>query len=45
MASKQEAHSSLPGTPESYWIATTPESHYPIQAEDVEVDVAIIGGA
>jgi glycine/D-amino acid oxidase-like deaminating enzyme/nitrite reductase/ring-hydroxylating ferredoxin subunit len=44
MTSKQEAHYSLPGTPESYWIATTPESHYPIQTEDVEADVAIIGG-
>jgi glycine/D-amino acid oxidase-like deaminating enzyme/nitrite reductase/ring-hydroxylating ferredoxin subunit len=44
MNSKQEADYSLPGTPESYWISTTQESHYPVLTGDIEIDVAIIGG-
>jgi glycine/D-amino acid oxidase-like deaminating enzyme/nitrite reductase/ring-hydroxylating ferredoxin subunit len=34
----------LPGTLESYWIDSTPTTAHPRLAEDVEVDVAIIGG-
>jgi hypothetical protein len=34
----------LPGTLESYWIDSTPTRAYPRLAEDVEVDVAVIGG-
>jgi glycine/D-amino acid oxidase-like deaminating enzyme len=34
----------LPGTLESYWIDSTPTTAYPRLAEDVEVDVAVIGG-
>jgi glycine/D-amino acid oxidase-like deaminating enzyme/nitrite reductase/ring-hydroxylating ferredoxin subunit len=44
MTSKQAADYSLPGTPESYWISTTQESHYPVLTGDIETDVAIIGG-
>jgi glycine/D-amino acid oxidase-like deaminating enzyme/nitrite reductase/ring-hydroxylating ferredoxin subunit len=34
----------LPGTPESYWIDSTPMTSYPQLADDTEVDVAVIGG-
>ena len=34
----------LPGTPESYWIDSTPPTSYPRLAEDTEADVAVIGG-
>lgn len=34
----------LPGIPESYWIHSTPATSYPPLAEDVDVDVAVIGG-
>ena len=34
----------LPGTPESYWIDSTPTTSYPPLTEDVDVDVAVIGG-
>ena len=34
----------LPGTHESYWIASTPTTSYPTLAEDIEVDVAVVGG-
>jgi len=34
----------LPGRAESYWLATTPDSNYPVLPGDVRVDVAIIGG-
>lgn len=34
----------LPGTPESYWIDSTPPTSYPPLAEDTEVDIAVIGG-
>jgi len=44
MDQTQETNYNLPGMPESYWIATTQESHYPALAGDIEVDVAIIGG-
>jgi len=44
MTRKQETDYTLPGTPESYWIATTQESHYPALTGDIEADVAIIGG-
>ncbi len=30
--------------PESYWIASTPETHYPKLDRDIQTDVAIIGG-
>lgn len=30
--------------PQSYWIASTPETNYPVLNEDVKVDVAIVGG-
>ena len=30
--------------PQSYWMASTPETQYPTLNEDIKVDVAIIGG-
>lgn len=30
--------------PQSYWMASTPETNYPILQKDLKVDVAIIGG-
>lgn len=30
--------------PQSYWIASTPETNYPSLNEDISVDVAIVGG-
>ncbi|OGO79152.1 MAG: (2Fe-2S)-binding protein [Clostridiales bacterium GWB2_37_7] len=30
--------------PESYWMASTPTTNYPALAEDIKVDVAIVGG-
>jgi glycine/D-amino acid oxidase-like deaminating enzyme/nitrite reductase/ring-hydroxylating ferredoxin subunit len=35
--------SNLPGRPISYWIDSTPEADFPSLANDVAVDVAIIG--
>jgi glycine/D-amino acid oxidase-like deaminating enzyme/nitrite reductase/ring-hydroxylating ferredoxin subunit len=34
----------LPGARESYWIDSTPTTSYPELDEDIEVDVAVIGG-
>lgn len=34
----------LPRTPESYWLGSTPQTNYPALAEDIEADVAIVGG-
>jgi glycine/D-amino acid oxidase-like deaminating enzyme/nitrite reductase/ring-hydroxylating ferredoxin subunit len=34
----------LPGTLESYWIDSTPSTDHPPLTEDLEVDVAVIGG-
>jgi glycine/D-amino acid oxidase-like deaminating enzyme/nitrite reductase/ring-hydroxylating ferredoxin subunit len=34
----------LPGKPVSLWLATTPETDFPAMAQDVTVDVAVIGG-
>jgi glycine/D-amino acid oxidase-like deaminating enzyme len=34
----------LPGRPQSYWIASTPQTDYPPQPGDSQVDVAILGG-
>ncbi|KUL54238.1 MULTISPECIES: FAD-dependent oxidoreductase [unclassified Streptomyces] len=34
----------LPGRPESYWMDTTPATSYAPLAEDIEVDVAVVGG-
>ncbi len=34
----------LPGTPESFWIASTLASNYPPLTEDLTVDIAIVGG-
>ena len=34
----------LPGRPVSLWLDTTPETHFPMMAKDVTVDVAVIGG-
>ncbi len=34
----------LPGAAESYWIETTDGTAYPQLTEDVEVDVAVVGG-
>jgi glycine/D-amino acid oxidase-like deaminating enzyme/nitrite reductase/ring-hydroxylating ferredoxin subunit len=34
----------LPGRPVSLWLATTPETHFPMMEKDVTVDVAVIGG-
>lgn len=30
--------------PESYWIDSTEKTHYPRLNEDIEVDIAIVGG-
>lgn len=37
-------NSGLPDAPESYWIASTPQTNYPPLNEDINVDVAIVGG-
>lgn len=34
----------LPGTAESYWIASTTKTSYPSLVDDVSVDVAVVGG-
>jgi glycine/D-amino acid oxidase-like deaminating enzyme/nitrite reductase/ring-hydroxylating ferredoxin subunit len=34
----------LPGKNESYWLETTPVTDYPRLGEDVDVDVAVVGG-
>lgn len=34
----------LPGTDESYWIETTPSTDHPRLTDDVDVDVAVVGG-
>jgi glycine/D-amino acid oxidase-like deaminating enzyme/nitrite reductase/ring-hydroxylating ferredoxin subunit len=34
----------LPGTPESLWLATTPDTDFPPLTGDLTVDVAIVGG-
>lgn len=34
----------LSGEPNPYWIASTENTNYPELNEDVDVDVAIIGG-
>ncbi|TGC09821.1 FAD-dependent oxidoreductase [Methanolobus halotolerans] len=44
MSTGPETDYALPGKAESYWLSTTPESSYPSPSEDVEVDVAIVGG-
>jgi len=31
-------------SPESYWIASTPETNYPALAEDIKTDILIVGG-
>jgi glycine/D-amino acid oxidase-like deaminating enzyme/nitrite reductase/ring-hydroxylating ferredoxin subunit len=38
------ASSGLPGEPVSLWLATTPETNFSALADNVSVDVAIIGG-
>ncbi len=38
-------YDSLPGEPTSLWLATTPDTQYPpLMQDDLQVDVAIIGG-
>jgi glycine/D-amino acid oxidase-like deaminating enzyme/nitrite reductase/ring-hydroxylating ferredoxin subunit len=44
MANYKETDYILPGRAESYWLATTPDSSYPVLSGDIRVDVAIIGG-
>lgn len=34
----------FPVPPESYWIASTPQTNYPVLDRDISVDVAVIGG-
>ncbi|MFH8610895.1 FAD-dependent oxidoreductase [Streptomyces sp. NPDC018029] len=34
----------LPGRPESYWMETSASTSHPPLAEDIEVDVAVVGG-
>ncbi|KPU43802.1 gamma-glutamylputrescine oxidoreductase [Oxobacter pfennigii] len=34
----------LPETPESYWTSSTPKTPYPALQEDLNVDVAVVGG-
>ncbi|WZL72278.1 FAD-dependent oxidoreductase [Clostridiaceae bacterium 35-E11] len=34
----------FPAAPQSYWIASTPQTDYPSLKEDIKVDVAIVGG-
>lgn len=35
---------SFTGMPESFWMASTPQTDYPVLREDVKADVAIVGG-
>lgn len=44
MTDRKNTGYNLPGRAESYWLATTPDSNYPVLPGDVRVDVAIIGG-
>lgn len=44
MTNGKDTGYTLPGRAESYWLATTPESNYPVLPGDINVDVAIIGG-
>lgn len=44
MANQRETNYILPGRAESYWMATTPRSNYPVLPGDIRVEVAIIGG-
>ena len=34
----------LPGSPVSFWVATTPETDYPTLPDNLSVDVAVLGG-
>jgi glycine/D-amino acid oxidase-like deaminating enzyme/nitrite reductase/ring-hydroxylating ferredoxin subunit len=44
MSPPPKRKTTLPGKPESYWIASTPETDYPPLPEGLSVDVAILGG-
>ncbi len=44
MGESPERNDSLPGTAESYWIATSPETGFPPLDGDGRVDVTVIGG-
>jgi hypothetical protein len=44
MANQMGTNYVLPGRAESYWMATTPGSNYPVLPGDIRVEVAIIGG-
>jgi glycine/D-amino acid oxidase-like deaminating enzyme len=44
MANQKEAGYTLPGKAESYWIASTAKSSYPVLPGNIRVDVAILGG-
>src|SRR5215210_5801639 len=39
-----EKDANLPGKPVSFWIATTPETNFPVLPNDLSVDVAVLGG-
>jgi glycine/D-amino acid oxidase-like deaminating enzyme/nitrite reductase/ring-hydroxylating ferredoxin subunit len=40
----KEEQKDIKKPPQSYWIASTPQTEYPTLKEDLKVDVAIIGG-
>ncbi len=44
MVESPERNDGLPGTAESYWIATSPETGFPSLDGDGRVDVTVIGG-
>jgi glycine/D-amino acid oxidase-like deaminating enzyme/nitrite reductase/ring-hydroxylating ferredoxin subunit len=39
-----QRHRVLPGKPESFWIDTTADTHFPPIRNEVRVDVAVLGG-
>jgi glycine/D-amino acid oxidase-like deaminating enzyme/nitrite reductase/ring-hydroxylating ferredoxin subunit len=44
MAEGNVSKHGVPGSPESYWIASTPDTDYPALEGDLKVDVAVVGG-
>jgi len=41
---EQKRKIEIPGSPESYWLESTPTTEYSALREDISVDVAVIGG-
>jgi heterodisulfide reductase subunit A-like polyferredoxin len=40
----QDKYDDLPGKPISLWLATTPKTNFPSLADNISVDVVIVGG-